>query len=65
MEFSIESDPLTRTYDLVVTLDPPADVEILPGMTATVRAPTGTSTAASPDSRNIAIVPLAAVVGDK
>lgn len=63
-EFSIESDPITRTYNVVVTLDPPADVEILPGMTATVRAPTKASASVSNDNRYSSIIPLSAVVGD-
>ncbi|MBM9511462.1 efflux RND transporter periplasmic adaptor subunit [Desulfogranum marinum] len=36
-EYSVQSDPVLRTYEVVVTLSPPASLEILPGMTATVR----------------------------
>lgn len=35
-EYSLQSDPVSRTYDIVVSLEPPKDLEILPGMTATV-----------------------------
>lgn len=37
-EYNAESDKVTRTYDVVVALPPPADMRIYPGMTATVRA---------------------------
>ena len=36
-EYSVQSDPTSRTYEVVVTLSPPDSLEILPGMTATVR----------------------------
>lgn len=36
-EYRTQADPVTRAYDLVVALEPPADLQILPGMTATVR----------------------------
>lgn len=37
-EFRVQSDPVTRTYDVSVALQPPSDLEVLPGMTATVKA---------------------------
>lgn len=37
-EYSAEADPLTRTYDVVVALAPPAGLTVFPGMTATVQA---------------------------
>lgn len=37
-EYRVQSDPVTRTYDVSVALQPPDDLEILPGMTATVKA---------------------------
>lgn len=36
-EYSVQSDPASRTYEVVVTLSPPDSLEIFPGMTATVR----------------------------
>ncbi len=36
-EFSAEADPLTQTYRGVVTMPSPDDVNLLPGMTATIR----------------------------
>lgn len=36
-EYSVQSDPASRTYEVVVTMSPPEFLEILPGMTATVR----------------------------
>ncbi len=37
-EYGLESDSATRTYDVVVALPPPPDLQVFPGMTATVRA---------------------------
>ncbi|KIX14786.1 efflux RND transporter periplasmic adaptor subunit [Dethiosulfatarculus sandiegensis] len=37
-EISTEADPVTQTYQLTVTLPAPNDVNILPGMTAQVKA---------------------------
>lgn len=36
-EYSAESDAVTRTYEMVVTLPPPSNLKIYPGMTATVK----------------------------
>ncbi len=33
-EFSTSADPVTRTFEVTLAFDPPADVQILPGMTA-------------------------------
>ena len=62
-EFSIEPDPITRTYDVVVSLDPPDDIVILPGMTATVKARTDNPDALAAVGPNIQL-PLAAVAGE-
>jgi len=63
-EFSIESDPVTRTYEVVVSLTPPENLEIYPGMTATVKAPLSeTLTDGQDEGRRM--VPLAAVGGDE
>ncbi len=35
-EYRMQPDSYTRTYDAVISIDPPADLSILPGMTATV-----------------------------
>jgi len=37
-EYRAQPDAATRTYDVIVSLAPPADIKILPGMTATVKA---------------------------
>lgn len=37
-EFSSQADSVTRTYEFVLDIAPPADLQVLPGMTATVRA---------------------------
>ena len=60
-EFSIESDPVTRTYEVVVSLDPPGDLQILPGMTATVLSSTKAGKSAGGLNGDI-VIPLAAVV---
>lgn len=35
-EYSLQSDPITRTYEAVVAVQPPKSLNIFPGMTATV-----------------------------
>mgnify|MGYP000392151375 CR=1 FL=1 len=37
-EYSIQSDPVTRTYKVSIGLAAPEDLDVLPGMTATIRA---------------------------
>ncbi len=37
-EIATEADPITRTFELTFSFDPPADLRILPGMTATLFA---------------------------
>lgn len=59
-EYSVESDPVTRTYNLSVALHSPADMEVLPGMTATVRTVFTPGSALSPISA-VAIVPVEAI----
>lgn len=36
-EYSAQSDPITKTYDVVVSLKPPSDLMVLPGMTTWVK----------------------------
>lgn len=64
-EFNIESDPVTRTYEVVVSLTPPENLEIYPGMTATVQAPVSETIGDGTDTVQKKMVPLAAVVGDE
>lgn len=64
-EFNIESDPVTRTYEVVVSLTPPENLEIYPGMTATVQAPISETAGSTIDAAQKNLVPLAAVVGDE
>lgn len=40
-EYSVESDKVTRTYDVVVALTSPVDLKVFPGMTASVRCVVG------------------------
>ena len=62
-EYSVESDKVTRTYDVVVALTSPADLQVYPGMTASVSALVGAS-GGSPEGRKghaVTRVPLEAV----
>ena len=60
-EFSAQSDPVTRTFDLVVGLKPPSDLTVFPGMTATVKAEIPTSMGLSEKGQGTALVPVEAV----
>lgn len=60
-EYSIQSDPVSQTYEVVTALEPPTGIEILPGMTATVKL--GSAGADHPDAGQF-LVPVEAVVGD-
>ena len=59
-EYGLESDKATRTYDVVVALPPPSGLQILPGMTATVRARLRRSVPAGTGCRTVR-VPAAAL----
>ncbi|MGD8452568.1 MAG: efflux RND transporter periplasmic adaptor subunit [Phycisphaerae bacterium] len=61
-EFSVQSDPVTRTFDVVVGLTPPANMEVLPGMTATVRARTPGDVGECDAGAQRALVPVEAIV---
>ncbi len=61
IEYSVEPDPLTRTYDVVIGLQPPLNMELLPGMSATVSIGFGTSTPA--EFGEPLVVPVEAVFG--
>lgn len=63
MELSLESNQDTCTYALVIKLPPPADMHILPGMTARVSGVIKQS-ALSTVKRNCVLVPVEAVVFD-
>ena len=58
-EFSTEADPQTQTYQVVLVMDRPTGINILPGMTATV---TGKRTAGESSSR--IVIPAIAVMED-
>lgn len=59
-EYSVQTDPVTRTYDVAVKLERPNDLEIYPGMTATVR--TSLQTKGNGEQAGaMAIVPVEAV----
>lgn len=60
-EFAIESNPMTRTYAVVVTLAPPPGLHILPGMTATVRCTVQEGVMDSADA-DTTLIPVEAVL---
>jgi len=59
-EFSTEADPQTQTYQVVLVMDRPKGINILPGMTTTV---TGKGTEIS-DSAGRIVIPAIAVTQD-
>ena len=59
-EFSTEADPQTQTYQVVLLMDRPEGINILPGMTATV---TGQQASAS-DAASRIVIPAIAVMED-
>ena len=61
LEFSSQADPTTRTFDVVVKLTPPENLQILPGMTAAVQVSIANG---SHDSIGMTLVPVEAVWGD-
>jgi RND family efflux transporter MFP subunit len=63
-EIATVADPVTRTFEVIVAMDNPADVSILPGMTAnvTVSVPEGGSAAHADAAFSI---PANAVVADE
>ncbi len=62
-EFRVQSDPVTRTYDVSVALQPPKDLEILPGMTATVKAVFGAGSKEMAKA-SICVIPVEAVFSE-
>ena len=61
-ELSTEADPITRTYRLVLEMEPPRDITVFPGMTAMVRAEVDRSRPVEGWTPNHTLVPYAAVV---
>ena len=62
-EFSAEADPQTRTYRVVLAMPPPSEVNILPGMTASIFISTLESGETKPTGRFM--VPVNAVFADR
>ncbi|NNK14182.1 MAG: efflux RND transporter periplasmic adaptor subunit, partial [Desulfofustis sp.] len=60
-EFSTDADPATQTYQVVLAMDQPEEVNILPGMTAKVNVVAGGQQATSTDN---VIIPAIAVLND-
>ncbi len=59
-EFSTEADPQTQTYQVVMVMDRPEGINILPGMTATV---TGRQLSTADSTARI-VIPAIAVLED-
>jgi RND family efflux transporter MFP subunit len=60
-ESSIQSNSSSRTYDVVVSLIPPQNLKILPGMTASVKFETLDKQEVSEKNKNMTLVPIEAV----
>ena len=60
-EYRMQSDPISRTYDVVLTLPQPADVDILPGMTATIRTSIRCQKDKAEECRSGAVIPIESV----
>ena len=61
-EFSTEADPDTQTYEIIFSMPNPEDANILPGMTAMVRA---ARPAEEADKRQAITLPASAVFADE
>jgi multidrug efflux pump subunit AcrA (membrane-fusion protein) len=57
------SDPITRTYEVAVSVLPPKDMSVLPGMTATVSVTTSMTSERYKTAQSIKFVPVEAVFG--
>lgn len=62
-EFRVLSDPITRTYEVAVSVKPPGDMRVLPGMTATVSVTTSATSQIIKTAQNVKFVPVEAVFG--
>ena len=60
-EFSTDADPATQTYQVVLAMDQPEEINILPGMTAKVNAVAGEQT---PTSQGSVSIPAISVLND-
>lgn len=60
-ECGAQADPVIRTYELVLAMEPPEDMEVLPGMTATVRAEVARREPVANWTERLTLVPARAV----
>jgi len=63
-EFNVQADSTTRTYELVLRMDPPKLIRVFPGMTATVRAQVKRHAVIVGKTDGQVLVPSRAVVAD-
>jgi RND family efflux transporter MFP subunit len=62
-EFRVQSDPVTRTYEVAVSVQPPSDIHVLPGMTATVSVTTSVTPEIYKNPQSVRFVPVEAIFG--
>ncbi|THB74918.1 MAG: efflux RND transporter periplasmic adaptor subunit [Desulfobulbaceae bacterium] len=60
-EYSVQANPVTRTYEVAVGFKNPPGIEILPGMTATVRVSFTQNSLQESPNRPVFLVPVEAV----
>ena len=60
-EYSVQPDALAGTYDVAVRLPSPKDIEVLPGMTATVKIAFAPTTKQGKKRHAVSLVPVEAV----
>lgn len=63
-EHSVQADPVTRTYEVAVSLQAPDDLKVLPGMTATVKASTASTINQNHAVSALALIPVESVFSD-
>jgi RND family efflux transporter MFP subunit len=63
-EYSVQADPVTRTFEVAVSLQAPDDLKVLPGMTATVKASTASTLNENHTVSALALVPVESVFAD-
>lgn len=63
-EYSVQADPITRTYEVTVSLKVPDELKVLPGMTSTVRVSRDVETHSDHLGPVLGIIPVEAVFTD-
>lgn len=63
-EYSVQADPITRTYEVAVSLQAPEDLKVLPGMTAMVKVSTASTVSGNHMAPAVALIPVESVFAD-